>query len=423
MSDDVVEARLGRPPQDMLEAAVVLEAWAGVPPSRALEAGRELMPAVHAAPRRSSGRVADPPPRRRIAFETLAFAVSVLAIALWAAPLRREIGDEGLRQALVVALPLTLALQWGLSSRYLSYPGGPAALVRHRFALTAGVAVVVAAPTAALGSAGLVAALLTVVWAGGAVLIRRGGALAYAALVAAVTPAIMAAANPPLVLGGLGAAVVAAALLPPRARALRPPPLGRWDRALGSALIGAALGVLLVGDPSVGWTTGPGTALLLVPSIVAGCWGSIYVWRLSHALPSSLVGVGLAERPRATALRVLAGALARTVLSCALLSLLAATLLPLPLGESGAATACTLVGFGLLALVTLLAGLLASLGRGRSALVAVAAGVAVEALAPASQPGGALIAGAAVAVAILLPAAIAPLRRPAATVATTVWIA
>ena len=30
-SRSLVQARLGRDPQDMLEAAVVLEAWAGVP--------------------------------------------------------------------------------------------------------------------------------------------------------------------------------------------------------------------------------------------------------------------------------------------------------------------------------------------------------------------------------------------------------
>jgi len=35
---DLVEARLGRRPQDKLEAAVVLEAWGGVRPPYALDA-------------------------------------------------------------------------------------------------------------------------------------------------------------------------------------------------------------------------------------------------------------------------------------------------------------------------------------------------------------------------------------------------
>ncbi|WP_028060029.1 hypothetical protein [Candidatus Solirubrobacter pratensis] len=421
MSQEVVEARLGRPPQDMLEAAVVLEAWAGVPPSRALEAGRALMPAAPAAPRRSTGRLADPEPRRRIAFEAVAFGASVVAIALWASPLRQAIGAGGLGLALTVALPLTLALQWGLSSRYLSRPGGAAALTRNRAALAAGIAVVVAAPSAALGAAGLVAGLLTVVWVGGAILIRRGSALGYTALVAAATPAMLGASAPRFVLAWLAGTIALAALIAPRAPVGAHAPLGRWERALSSALIGAALGLLLVGDRSLGWTAGPAAAFLLVPSIMAGCWGSAHVWRLAHALPSSLAGVGIGERPRTTALRVLAGALARTVLACTALSLIAA--LALPLRESGTARACTLLGFGLLALVTLLAGLLESLARGRWALAAVSAGALVEALVASPVSGGALIAGAAVAVAVLLPAAVAPLRRPATTVATTVWIA
>jgi hypothetical protein len=55
----LVEARLGRPPQDALEAAVVLEAWAGVPAQRALETARALMPVRPAAPLVS--RAAAPP--------------------------------------------------------------------------------------------------------------------------------------------------------------------------------------------------------------------------------------------------------------------------------------------------------------------------------------------------------------------------
>jgi hypothetical protein len=403
----------------MLEAAVVLEAWAGVPPSRALAAGRALMPAVPAAPRRSAGRLADPEPRRRVAFETCAFCLSVLAIALWASPLRSAIGAEGLRQALTVALPLTLALQWGLSSRYLSRPGGAAALSRHRAALALGAVVVVAVPSAALGSAGLVAGLLAITWTGGAIVIRRGSALGYAGLIAVATPAMLGLAAPRIVLAWLAATIVAGVLLAPRAFTRVPAPPGRWDRALTAALIGAALGLLLVGDRSLGWIASPVEALLLVPSIAGGAWGSAHVWRLAHALPSSLAGVGLGERPRTTALRVLGGALARTALACAALSLLMLALLP---GPSGA-RACALGGFGLLALVTLLAGLLESLARGRWALAAVGAGVAVEALVRPPVSGGALIAGAAVAVAILLPAAVAPLRRPAIKVATSIWIA
>jgi hypothetical protein len=46
----LVEARLGRAPQDMLEAAVVLEAWAGVPAQAALTAARAMMRVAPGAP-------------------------------------------------------------------------------------------------------------------------------------------------------------------------------------------------------------------------------------------------------------------------------------------------------------------------------------------------------------------------------------
>ena len=81
----LVEARLGRPPQDALEAAVVLEAWAGVPAQRALETARQLMPRRAAEPLAS---VAVPPSqgaRRGSSWRALAFLVTVVAIALWAA--------------------------------------------------------------------------------------------------------------------------------------------------------------------------------------------------------------------------------------------------------------------------------------------------------------------------------------------------
>ena len=53
----VVEARLGREPQDMLEAAVVLEAWAGIPAGEALQSGRAIMASDTPEPRPSAGRL------------------------------------------------------------------------------------------------------------------------------------------------------------------------------------------------------------------------------------------------------------------------------------------------------------------------------------------------------------------------------
>ena len=75
--------------------------------------------------------------------------------------------------ALILALPVTLALQWGLRSRYLSRPKGLAQLGRRPWMLLLGAVALVAVPSALLGLSGAVAGLLTLTWTGGTILIRR----------------------------------------------------------------------------------------------------------------------------------------------------------------------------------------------------------------------------------------------------------
>jgi hypothetical protein len=85
-----------------------------------------------------------------------------------------------------------------------------------------------------------------------------------------------------------------------------------------------------------------------------------------------------------------------------------------------------LVGFGLLALATLLVSLLEVLGRGSWALLAVIGGLAAEALVAlqgtAPFPGAGLVAGSGLVVILLLPAVIALISYPARTLATGLWI-
>ena len=85
-----------------------------------------------------------------------------------------------------------------------------------------------------------------------------------------------------------------------------------------------------------------------------------------------------------------------------------------------------LVGFGLVALATLLVSLLESVGRGSWGLLAVVAAVLAEALVAhfnfAPVRGAGLIVGALLALSIALPTAIALLSRPADTLATSLWI-
>jgi hypothetical protein len=85
-----------------------------------------------------------------------------------------------------------------------------------------------------------------------------------------------------------------------------------------------------------------------------------------------------------------------------------------------------LVGFGLVALATLLVSLLEAMGRGRWALVAVACAAAAEAAIRAAGsdpfPGTGLVVGGTLAVVLVLPAVIGQLIRPARTLATALWI-
>ena len=84
------------------------------------------------------------------------------------------------------------------------------------------------------------------------------------------------------------------------------------------------------------------------------------------------------------------------------------------------------MGFGLIALATLLVSLLEAVGRGRWALAAVGLAIAAEVAIGLADwtpfAAAALTVGGAVAVLVALPAAIALLSRPARTLATSLWI-
>jgi hypothetical protein len=108
-AEALVQARLGRSPQDLYEAAVVLEAWGGVPGPSALSMGRELMTVSRLrwpSPEHRHQRAEIPP---GLLPEALALLVTVSVLALWAPALAAELGRSAVEVALWVALPLALA--------------------------------------------------------------------------------------------------------------------------------------------------------------------------------------------------------------------------------------------------------------------------------------------------------------------------
>jgi hypothetical protein len=206
-------------------------------------------------------------------------------------------------------------------------------------------------------------------------------------------------------------------------------PAGRWGRALVAAGIGACVGIMLVLDRSVDWSVGSIPAIGLLPSSIASFWAGSHLWRFQRIIPQTVSGVAVADGEVAGLGRAPLRVLRDAVLRLAGLTLALSLLLVAASWAAGFDTSDTsvLAGFGLVALATLLAGLLEAIGCGREALLALGAGIAVEAGALTLTPladvsGGGLIAGASVAVLIALPLAVAALNRPAMTLATALGI-
>lgn len=425
----LVEARLGREPQDMLEAAVVLEAWVGMPAREALGTGRALMRAARPESQPSAGHAPRPAEQEGFALEAVGFVIAVIAIACWTEPLATDLGARVIERGLIVALPLTLALQWGLRSRYLGRPRGLALLGRRPPLLALVPLALIGPPALALGLGGVVAGLLTLAWIGGTVMIRRGWSLGYAAAVVLATAGMLGGLPSLAVLVAVAAVTSVASVLAMRAPAsVIEHPAGRWNRALTAAAIGAGLGLLIVGDRTVDWSVGPAPALALLPSSLASFWGGYHLWQFQYVIPQALSGVGAFDTEVSglswPPLRILLGAVARLVLGTAALS----AVLVAAASWSGVDIAGlgVLVGFGLVALATMLVSLLESVGRAPWALAAVLCAIVGEGLVGLSDAtvvsGAGLIVGALLAVMVALPVAVALLSRPARTLATSLWI-
>jgi hypothetical protein len=387
------------------------------------------MPSSPRTPQPSVGRLPAPSGHQAGLAPGAAFIVTVIAIACWAAPLAASLGGGVVQRGLTLALPLTLALQWGLQSRYLNHPHGLAQLADRRWTLLLGACLLVAIPAGVIGLAGVLAGLLTVTWAGGTLLVGCRRPLPYAVIVLVATPVMIAEWAVMAVLAAVAVATTGAVALALRASATpaRPTP-GRWERAVAAGAIGGGLGLMLVLDRTVGFTDGAVPALALLPSTVASAWGGQHLRHLEQAIPRAVSGIaashgytpGVAWPP----FSVLLGAIGRLLVLAAALSALLLVLTPW-LGASGR-SAGMLVGFVLIALATLLVSLLEAMGRGRWALAAVACAAAAEAavrLAGSDPfPGAGLVVGGALAVILVLPAVLGQLIRPARTLATALWI-
>jgi hypothetical protein len=408
----------------------VLEAWGGVPSESALALDAVVLPETAAAAPAPARRVErEDGEREGIVAEGIALLVAIVAVATWAGPLSRQLGVTALEHGLRVALPLTLALQWTLRSRYLGRRGGVRCLAEERVAvllatLGLGAALVL------LPGAGPLVALFVLIWVGGAVLARRGWGLAYAALVAGEAIALGAHVPARWSLMALAGAVAAACLFAvATARGPAPQSPGRLSRALAAGAIGALLGELLVGDDSLGWGVhGAFPGLALAPSVIGSLWGGYHLWQFHAAVPRGLRGVPLtlasAYIPGGPATQILIGALVRLVGVTTALSLVVLAAAP---WTSGTDRPGLFIAFGSAALVCLFVSLHESLGYPRWAFVVALASLAVELslnrwVLVAPPPGLALSAAGAVGTLLAVAPLVRQLRSPGRMLATALWI-
>ena len=424
----VVEARLGRPVQDSLEAAVVLEAWCGLQARDAIDRGRALI--AHAGRPGRSGRHVEEQEtwQRSGTAEAISLVLAIVAVAMWAAPLSTMLGAAVWDTAVRIALPLTFGLQWVMWSRHLSKGRGLGSLRREGPVGIVGMAAI-AATLVSFGDAGLVAAMLLVTWTSGTVLLARGWGTLYATVLAVVGLGLVLGMDPYALLGSaavcsVGAVVAALATSGPAACSP-----GGWLQALVVGVIGGGLGALLVTDHTIGWGVyGALPALALIPSAVGGLWGGRYLARIHIELPRILRETPVAHADaadiRGPGLGILAGSIGRLTLATAVLSLICMLASP---WTSGTIATSLFVGFGCLALATLLVSLLVALGRMAWALAAVSAAVMVEVMialpAHLEHPGGGLVAGGLIASALALPPLVKLFLRPGRALATSLWIA
>ena len=429
-AEAVVEARLGRPARDLFEATVVLEAWIGTPARHALSAARGLLdlssPPLHA---RSNSEPSEDHEQKSIVAEGITLVLLILSVAAWAAPINRRLGPNVLAHAIRVALPIAVALQWGLRSRYLSRRHGLASLAHDGAIFCTLTILLVELPLVLLPKWGPIAAMLVPVWVGGTVLTRRGWGLIYAAVLVLGTIALDRHQSPYVVLGALTAITLLMCLAAVFTRR------GRTDERAGSmrraslaALLGGCIGGLLVADPSLGLGVhGIHPAIALLPSVIGSFWGGYYLWNFYEAIPLRLRGVPLNDASRAAltdpAMSIFVGAVLRLLGATIVLS---AVVIAIGNWTNGTDAVSVFVAFGCVGLVTLLMGLLESFALQREALIAAVAALAAELswhyMFHSQVPGAALAIGAAVGVLLSLPPLVARLARSGRVLATTLWI-
>jgi hypothetical protein len=420
----ILESRLGRAPQDILEAAVVLEAWGGLPAEAALAAAKDIFESIGAEPSTADETRESVEESSRTPGDVLTMILALASLLAWTGPIQSELGASVFAQAVRLSVPLTLGVQWFLAARYLFDRWWIERLWRDRHVVAA-IAVGGIAAAAAVGTAALLAVELTLLWSIAGLVLRRGRRPVVFALFGGATCALFAGAPVLIMLGLLFAAllVVLGTILRSAGHGLyrgRP-----WRVSLRASLMGVALGILLLSDASANFGDDPGSlALALLPAMLASFWGGWYLASMWVAVNDDLRGRPLAESAHASwnssACRIAAGAAVRLGLTIGVLTPACAAIgAALGWGTAGVVPLCALGAFAFAALG---ASLLNAIERAWLGIAGLAAGCVVAVVVGGIDglpAGSGLLAGAVVATLATL-AAVTQLRRPAQLLASIV---
>lgn len=427
----LTRAQLSRDPRDGLEAAVVLEAWGGLPPNEALELGTALMRLLpsHNTEPPAPARVKPPEPMRWVA-EILGL-VGFVSMATWGVPLGNAHPNVNVDVAFRIGVPLALALQWMLQRRYFSGDAKLGSFGSDGTRLLAVMLVAVVA-LAATGPTGVLIATLEVIWFSGYVLAKDGVGVIYVLALGATTWDLYRNVEPtsvlPLVAFGLATFAI---LRVARHNQIRSRKVARstpvaWIEVIPSVIIGMSLGIMMVSSITTlrphGWTL----AAALIPAGGGGLVAAAILRSLWFDLDtelSSVQGRWVQYAGADNMRRRLNLAAIGYFVTCFVLSLFVAPFL-MEKGQSFTATIQLLTGFALLSRLTMVANLQQSWNRiGLALMIAVPACIVNLAMrftdtnAPAS-----LVVGSSVGLIIALVAQRVMAQRPAEAIATGISI-
>ncbi len=423
------DAHLRRSTQDSLEGAVVLEAWGGFAPGAAF--GLPAARVVAESPPFVARAVRSDPLDSALALGDIGFVVGILGMGFYLSSLSAELGARTVDTAWRIALPVSLALQWGIRRRYLSGSDGLGRLRNDpRVLVLVLSAMALCTP---IRPGGWLAGCLIGIWVGGFILTRLGRGLAFGAALLGGAVVLAAGAPAKLVLAGFAVIALTTAVVGVwRQPASDRLPGGR-ERGIVAGLIGAGVGGVLVLEPRFLWNGRPAlVAITVVPALLGSVWGGWHMGKLWKILPEALVQRPFDPTPGGAdgggihvVRALLGGSLVRLILgavACSIPIIIWAASGAGPLGDVWSLLGAHL----LLGIAGLFVSLHEAFDRWGTALLSVIAGCAACEVVNLADPGHALLPGSRIAVGALViilasgPALLRVVSHPARTLAARV---